>query len=322
VSGEARVYDLDIGNDPDDTCVAAMIARSPERFRPALLITNDEARSLGRARFLAAVMGGARIPIAAGLPSLRRREDTLVERAALVPPSGGVGVDGVDRLIDVLERHDRTTYFGLGALTNLAAAIARRPDLAARVDLVQMGPVIEPREKPQYNARLDPASFRATLAAVRAPRLLLSDVSWARFGGRREARHEVGLYPDDPLYQALARAGDLALGWVVRHLDAWVASGKPCSILHDPLTVLSALEADLVSYDEVALVLDEHGHAALAPAPGIPVCVRASSRVDYPAARRAIVRAFFPDESATWADALADRWGAHNAERAEPHRPA
>ena len=105
-----------------------------------------------------------------------------------MPADASVPTDGVERLIGVLECHDRTLYFGLGALTNLATALAHRPDLAPRVELVQMGPALadlEPRLRPQYNARLDPESFVRVLAAVRSPSLLLSHVSWARFRSGR-----------------------------------------------------------------------------------------------------------------------------------------
>lgn len=56
IPGEARVYDLDIGKDPDDTCVAAMVALAPKRFQPTLMSTSDETATLGRARFLAAML--------------------------------------------------------------------------------------------------------------------------------------------------------------------------------------------------------------------------------------------------------------------------
>jgi hypothetical protein len=311
---EARIYDVDIGNDPDDTCVVAMLAQSPARFAPTLVLTNDETCARGRARFLAGLLDAT--PVAAGLPSALRREDTLVERAGLVPAGANVPGDGIERLIDVLERNDRTLYFGLGALTNLATALARRPDLTDRIELVQMGPALadlEPRLRPQYNARIDPASFVGVLAAVRSPSLLLSHVSWGRFPS---GRHEIGLYPDDPLGRALATGSHPSLHVLARHLEVWVASGKPCSILHDPATVLSRLVEGLVDYEAAEIVVGPDGSAMRAPATiagGVLVRARISRSANYGAVRRAITAALFPTEGAAWSESLAERWEAYNA---------
>ena len=56
---------------------------------------------------------------------------------------------------------------------------------------------------------------------------------------------------------ARRRARDLAL--YGRHLDAFVASGKDCSILHDPTTLLVTREPELVELVECDVVIDERG---------------------------------------------------------------
>ena len=52
----------------------------------------------------------------------------------------------------------------------------------------------------------------------------------------------------------------------IRHLEAWVQSGIPCTILHDPLTVLSAHTPDLVDFADVDLVVEDSGWTSLAEA--------------------------------------------------------
>jgi Inosine-uridine preferring nucleoside hydrolase len=316
------VYDLDVGKDPDDTCVAAMIARAPQRFRPALALTNDETAGLGRARFLSDMLGPDRAVVAAGLPSPRRVPDCLVERAGLVETAASeVHTDGVDRLLAVLEGSPRTRYFCLGALTNLAAALARRPDLAPRVDLVQMGPALASayhRASPQYNARLDPASFSAVLRAVPPPSLLLAHVSWARYTEAADARLQLGIYPDDPVGRELGRAEHPALRRFHRHVLAWVESGFACSIMHDPLTVLGGMGDGPVEWEEGDLWVGDDGFADRTPlsGPGAMIRARLSRSADYGAARCAIAGALF-DASLTEAAALARAWSEHNAARAE-----
>src|SRR4051812_32531839 len=98
---------MDIGSDPDDTCVTVMVVRGLARFRPALLLTNDETATAGRARFLARLVAAAEaeVPVAAGLPSQRHRSGCLVEEAGLCPATAHFEPDGVAALIRVLEAH-------------------------------------------------------------------------------------------------------------------------------------------------------------------------------------------------------------------------
>jgi inosine-uridine nucleoside N-ribohydrolase len=316
------VFDLDIGTDPDDTCVAAMVALHPARFRPALLLTNDETPARGRARFLSHMvrLTGSALPVFAGLPAARPRPTCLVEEQGLVPPVSGAGPASlaVEALLEVLKRSQRVDYFSLGALSNLAAALHRRPDLADRVQLYQMGPALlgmSRGDRPQYNVRLDPPSFLSVFRLVPRPVCVLSQVTWERYapGGRVQ----LGLYPDDPLAEALRRSHNPGLRLLAAHLDCWVASGKPCSILHDPLTVLSA-NRDLIDSIETELSFDASGRAGLALRdPVLTVPVHLSLRADYDAAREAIVTALFADNE----PGLAARWKLHNQSAPDPTGP-
>src|SRR3989344_1091611 len=127
------VFDMDIGNDPDDTCVAVMLALDPKRYNPLLIITNDEAQSKGRVRFLADVVkqSGGELIVASGLPSCEKRKDTLVERAGLIPMNKADFIDnGISYLSELLSINKKVNYFGLGALTNLATVLAQHPEFA------------------------------------------------------------------------------------------------------------------------------------------------------------------------------------------------
>lgn len=273
-AGEApAIFDMDIGSDPDDTYVATMVLGAARRFRPALLLTNDETSTLGRARFLASLVeaSGLDVPVAAGLPSDRRRADCLAEEVGLCPPDTGFQRDGVEALIRTLEAHPRVDYFSLGALTNLDAALSARPDLACRIRLVQMGPALQGayhRDWPQYNARLDPGAFVRVLRCVDRPTLVMSHSTWGTY--EASTRQKLGVYLDDPMAAALRSASPVA-ALFLRHLEAWVASGMPCTILHDPLTVLASRTPGLVDFVDVRLALggdgwtwlDEGSHLAL-----------------------------------------------------------
>jgi hypothetical protein len=268
-SAPPAIFDLDIGNDPDDTVVALLIARAPARFGPRLLVTNDETPALGRARFLSQIVGsggeGLHDLVAAGLPSPRRSELSVVERAGLVA-SGGPPVhrDGIGALVAAVDACDRVDYYSLGGLTNLAALLDRHPEFAARIHLIQMGPMLVERglpRRPQYNVRLDPAAFFRVVPAVCSRSFLLSQISWARHEPGR--RRSLGIYPDDPVAEALSRSPDAGHRLLHAQLAAWCRAGKPCSIQHDPLTTLSQHDARLVRYETLKLQFDASGLADL-----------------------------------------------------------
>lgn len=267
-SARPAIFDLDIGNDPDDTVVALLIARAPARFRPRLLLTNDETPALGRARFLSQIVGsgGLRDLVAAGLPGPRRSALSVVERAGLVAPGGPpVNPDGIGALIAAVDACDDVDYYSLGGLTNLAALLDRHPEFAGRIHLIQMGPVLIesglPR-RPQYNVRLDPAAFFRAVPAVSSRTFLLSQISWAH---HEPGRRALGLYPDDPVAGALVRSADAGHRLLHAQLGAWCQSGKPCSIQHDPLTTLSQHDPGLVRYETLDLQFDASGLADLSP---------------------------------------------------------
>lgn len=338
------IFDIDIGKDPDDTCVASIVGLNPDKYNPALIITNDEAQTQGRARFLAEIIKGtgADIPVAAGLPSTARREDTLIERAGLISKKGGDFIhDGIAYLKDILASNERVNYFGLGALTNLATVLREHPEFAERVNLIQMGPSFQGayrKPSPQYNIRIDIPSFQEVLAQVNNPRLLMSHASWGAYG-EKGTRQNLGIYVDDPVWSALKDNSNPALNLFAEHLRVWKEDGKPCSIMHDPLTVLSFYE-NLVDYVAGEIIFDENGFTdltekskaetkALSPERlvklgnylemqtpnryGLEKEVQFSLNTDYDSARHSIVHALF---SSAHPD-LANQWREYNSRRAE-----
>jgi inosine-uridine nucleoside N-ribohydrolase len=259
------IIDSDAGTDPDDTCVAIVVARHPALFDARLMLTNDETSRWAKARFVSHVIeaAGGDVPVAAGLPSLKKRDEDLAEKAGLAP-EGEVDRDGVSRVIEVLEQHE-VDYIGLGALTNLDAALQRRPDLASRVRLFQMGPAVANgfgRARSQYNARIDPGAFARVLQRVPVPTLIATHTTWGNWAERPvegDGKPPLGVFPDDDLGKCLITSERADLAIYGRHLAAFVATGKQCSILHDPATLLASREPELFDLVEVEVVVDEHG---------------------------------------------------------------
>jgi pyrimidine-specific ribonucleoside hydrolase len=256
------IIDSDVGTDPDDTCVAIVVARHQAMFPAELMVTNDETTRAAKARFLTRVveLSGGGLTVASGLPSLKRRVDDLADRAGLAPDLE-VDREGVAKIIGVLEHHPEVDYIGLGALTNLDAALAQRPELASRVRLFQMGPAVAngfSRARPQYNARIDPGAFTRVLRQVPTPTLIATHTTWGNWSAPT-TRPPLGVFPDDELGKVLVSTDRDDLVLYGRHLAAFIASGKDCSILHDPATLLACREPELFDLVEVEVVVDDQG---------------------------------------------------------------
>ncbi len=257
------IIDSDAGTDPDDTCVAILVSRHPQRFRAELMITNDETTTFAKARFLSSVVAaaGADIRVASGLPSLKKRIEDLADKAGRAPALE-VDREGVARIIEVLENHSEVDYIGLGALTNLDAALAQRPELASRIRLFQMGPAVAggfSRARAQYNARIDPPAFARVLQQVPTPTLIATHTTWGNWADEPGGKIPLGVYPDDDLGKALISTDREDLAIYGRHLAAFVATGKDCSILHDPATLFASQEPELFDLVEVEVIVDHEG---------------------------------------------------------------
>ncbi len=268
VNRNPSIFDMDIGKDPDDSFVAVMAALNLKQFDPVLCITNDEASSRGRARFLTTLLNSLDmpLPIAAGLPSEKNREDTLVERAGLVSFNCGYYLGSTEMLSRTLSMYDKVNYFGLGALSNLANLLEVEPQQAEKINLVQMGMNFNgafERATVQYNVRLDVDSFKAVLEVVDKPSFLMTHSSWGSYDGTRDGRQQFGVYVGDPLYEALKDSDEKGHNLLAKHIEVWKDDGKPCSIMHDPLTVLGAYDDSIVDYVEGDVVFADDGRADL-----------------------------------------------------------
>lgn len=264
-----NIYDVDIGKDPDDTVVVAMLALNKDFFNPSLIITNDETPSFSRARWASSLVTSSDndLKIAAGLPSLQPKHTILVEREGLITgQESNFEQDGITALSQLIDTANMVNYFGLGALTNLNEVLTRHPEFSEKINLIQMGPCIQGvyrKPTPQYNVRLDPGSFRRVLLKVRNLTLMMSHTSWKQYE-QSNSRQELGIYVDDPLYKALEESSNVTLNLTAKHLHIWKQSGVPCSIMHDPLTILSQFY-QLVEYQTGSITMDQQGFVNLTP---------------------------------------------------------
>ncbi|MDN5920539.1 MAG: nucleoside hydrolase [Pseudonocardia sp.] len=284
------VIDTDIGGDPDDAL--ALVAAARHQPDLTLVLTADETGGTRsgagqRARFarwLLDNVGRADVATVAGA-SAGGTDYFCVEG---LTPAGVAGQpSGPAAVLDSVRELCRNTdgpirWVGMAPMGNLAHIVEHAPELAARLQVTQMGGALNYRhpDRAEHNIRLDVDAARQVLAAVAdgrlaRPRLVTSDVTFTP---------QIGVDADHPIHRTLAAAAEEdSGGWasiLAAHLDHWYASNYPSTLQHDALTLSAALGLPFVRSAATTVVLDEIGRMSTAPA-GAPV--RLSASADYPA---------------------------------------
>jgi pyrimidine-specific ribonucleoside hydrolase len=268
------IVDTDIGGDADDAIALAVAAlRLPQL---ALVVTSDE-RGRQRARFarwFLDQLGRPEVPVVAGVDLGNTRYLCVQE---LIPHDVTVAAgDVVSAVETVCAATDAPVrWVGMGPMSNLAALLAARPQLANQLLVTQMGGALRYREpaRAEHNVRLDPS---AAIRVAQTPGLPLwlvtSDVTFTP---------HLEITAASPLYATLVAPHAPAWAHTLRaHLDRWFAGFHPGTIQHDALTLSAALHLPFVDFDTTTVAFDEIGRMREDPA-GTAVALSYSAR--YPA---------------------------------------
>ena len=214
-AGEARIpviLDTDMGDDIDDTWALAYLLKSPQldlklvttTFGKALLPRAPGGQAAHRRR-------AHRRPCRPGRRRAgRRRQDPQgwIADFPLTAYQGTVHQDGVQALIDTIDASTQTiTLISIGPSDTAAAALARRPDIAAKVRFVGMQGSVRKgygggAPGPEWNVKCNiPAAKKALLAPWTEMTITpLDTCSLVRVGGERFAALKRS---SDPLVKAV-----------------------------------------------------------------------------------------------------------------------
>ena len=249
------ILDTDIGHDVDDVWALAFLLRCPEL--DVKLVTTCTGDTVYRARLVARIlelMGREDIPIGIGIP-LDENPHThagWLGDYQLEQYRGTVYGDGIGAICEtVLNSEEQVTLICIGPLPNIAAALARAPEITGRSRFVGMhgsirrGYLDAPKPMREFNVKMHALSCRAVFEAdwpkVITPLDTCGNVVLE--GERFELIRRRAEHPDTP-------AGDPARIAFENHLH-WVEAARDWPIIKnmDPLAQSSIL------YDVVAIYL-------------------------------------------------------------------
>jgi len=297
-----------MGSDVDDALALALLLASPELRLEAVTTVgrNGPVRARATAALLA-LAGRNEIDVCIGAerPCLRaeerfnwfgHEEDCVADAPAAVSDE-----PGALRIVRAAREVSNLEIVAIGPMTTLAQALALDPKLPRRVaSLTLMGGHVREVHvggrllKPgiDYNLCADPEASMAVLGAGFPTSLVTADVTLSTW------------LCDEDTRRLEARGG------LAGELDRQVAIWKPvqhrifaaiggeleadnAAFLHDPLTLLSLVDASPLGFEELAIAPTIRGSVLrtleVEAASGVGTSMRVATSVDAPAARAAIV---------------------------------
>jgi purine nucleosidase len=304
------LLDTDLGSDVDDAIALVLLLASPELELVALTTVSSDVE--GRARAAARLLGLAgktEVDVCAGAREALVRRERFVWREieTLGYPRGPDArlsrEPAAERIVRAARERPGLELVAIGPLTNLAHALALDPELPRRVArLVVMGGhvrrvaigarVCEPGI--DYNLCSDPEASAMVLGAGFATRLVTADVtleSWLREADLERLAREGG-----PLARALVPLVRLWTPFQRRiFVDELGGTLAPDNVafLHDPLTVLSLVDASALRFERLRIVptiaAGVFRTLEVDPEAGIGAEMEVATGVDAAAARDAMV---------------------------------
>lgn len=274
------ILDTDIGFDVDDVWALAFLLKCPEL--DVKLITTCTGDTDYRARLVAKMLqlaGRDDIPIGVGIPldPSPKTHSAWLGDFSFADYSGAVLRDGVGAICDVITKSEQQiSLIAIGPLPNVAAALAREPDISANARFVGMhgsirrGYLGAAKPMREYNVKQHAlacqAVFKAPWEKVITP---LDTCGTVMLEGARLQRL---LASEDPLTQAAVANH---FGWFKETSD-WpfiqdLDPQQTTSVLYDSVAVYLAFAEDLVAMETLPISISEDGKSLVDEDAGRPV---------------------------------------------------
>lgn len=264
------ILDTDIGGDIDDTWALALLLKSPEF--DIKLVVSDLGDTVYRAKIIAKLLETAKrtdIPVGVGV----RQSEAGGPQAAWVADydlqkyPGKVYQDGVAALIEtILSAPEPLTLICIGPVPNLRVALEKEPRIAERVRFVGMHGSVrlgydgKPTPDPECNVVSDVQAARSAFTAAWPMTITpLDTCGLVRLKGDK--------------YQKIAASTDPLTKAVIENYHIWRGAGDPkfkppadaSSVLFDTVAIYLAMADELVTFEELPIVVSDDGITRIDP---------------------------------------------------------
>jgi purine nucleosidase len=304
------LLDTDLGSDVDDALALGLILAEPGLLQLEAVTTvagDPPARARATARLLG-LAGRTEVEVCAGAaePLVRKNRFAWRDIETEGYPEGPDAIlsdeSGPERIVRAAREVPDLELLAIGPMTNLAHALALDPELPRRVaGLTVMGGHIrrvaigdfECAPGIDYNLCSDPEATMSVLGAGFPTRLVTADVTLATW--LTEADRERLAAAPGPIAPLLGELVRLWTPWQTKIFTGLGGTLAPdnAAFLHDPLTVLALIDPASLHFERLHVLptIDKGVLRTLEldPSLGLGAPMEVATRVDAPAARRAIV---------------------------------
>jgi inosine-uridine nucleoside N-ribohydrolase len=264
------ILDTDICDDIDDTWALALLLQSPE-FDIKLITTavgDTPAKTKVVAKFLQTA-GRTDIPIGTGLTTgdmkQGHRQDEWVRDFDLSKYAGKIYPDGVQAIIDTIEKTpEPITLIAIGPLPNVAAALEREPNIAAKARFVGMHGSV----RRGYGGKPQPQREYNVVSFIKASQTVFT-ADWDMTITPLDTCSLVVLKGDK--YKKVLESNDPIAKAVIENYRVWLKSGKmneadvnvKSSTLFDTVAVYLAMGSDLLEMENLGIRVTNDGLTAI-----------------------------------------------------------
>lgn len=264
------ILDTDIGGDIDDTWALALLLKSPEF--DIKLVVSDLGDTVYRAKIIAKCLETAKrtdIPVGVGV----RQSEGGGPQAAWVADydlkkyPGKVYQDGVAALIEtIMSAPEPLTLICIGPVPNIRVALEKEPKIAERVRFVGMHGSV----RLGYDGKSTPDPECNVVSDVPAARSIFT-AAWPMTITPLDTCGLVRLKGDK--YKQIAASTDPLTKAVIENYHIWRGAGDPkfkppadaSSVLFDTVAIYLAMADELVTFEELPIVVSDDGITRIDP---------------------------------------------------------
>jgi len=249
------IIDTDIGDDIDDALAIALALKSPELdLRAVTCVFGDIASRVALALKLLDIMGRADIPVGAGIgqPLHKPLPKGTPNQAVVLTEADRkrcpASEDAVDLILSTVRRFPgELTLVPIGALTNVAVAIAKDRATMSKLESITLMGGVYLRHGAEYNIACDPEAASIVFSSGIPIRGVGLDVT-------------LKCKMNDADLARIRDAGKPHTALLWRLIEAWQAGQKnKYPTLHDPLAVAAVYKPDLISWQKKVVKVETAG---------------------------------------------------------------
>ena len=245
------IIDTDVGDDIDDALALALALNSPElNIRGITTVFRNTDLRTQLALKLLKTFRRDDIPVARGIakPIMEQWDTTLIpNQCALLDEEieYNCNLHAVDFIIEEVMKQDNIVLVPIGPLTNIAAAIIKKPSIVHNTQIVMMGGMANV-PYPEWNIVCDPEAAAIVFNSGIPITMVGLDVT-------------LKCRLNEEQLNQINKSNNEQHNFLSSLIDVWMKTSGILPILHDPLALAVLIDPSLVETQDMHIKVETKG---------------------------------------------------------------